>query len=50
MIVEFGVVILAICAVGYAVHWYRERVKWARIHEEQLRRLEWLKRKFKRGK
>ncbi|MQY67952.1 MAG: hypothetical protein GH150_01010 [Hadesarchaea archaeon] len=43
MIVEFGVGILAICAVGYAVRRYRRRAKWAKIREEQLEKLKLLK-------
>ncbi len=46
MIVEIGVVVLAIGAVTYAVHWHRRRAKWAKIREGQLRRLRRLQRKF----
>ncbi len=50
MIVELGVGILAICAVGYAVRRYRRRAKWAKIREEQLGKLKRIKRKFEEEK
>ena len=48
MIAELGVGILAICMLGYAIHWQRERVRlakvrWAKIHKKQLKRLKLLK-------
>lgn len=52
MIIELGVGLLAVGtlgAVGYAVHWKRERARWAKIREGQLRRLKRLKKKFERG-
>ena len=50
MIVELGVGILAIGALGYSIHWYRKRMKWARIRKEQVQKLKLLKRISKRGK
>lgn len=49
MIVELGVGFLAVGAAGYAIHRYRKHVKWARIREEEVERLEWLKREMERG-
>ena len=55
MIVELGVGVLAICAVGCTVHLYRRRVKgkreqaeWDRIREGQLKKLKLLKKKIER--
>ena len=48
MIVELGVGIFTVGALGYATYWYRKRVKLARmprrarIREEQVKRLKWL--------
>lgn len=33
-----------ICVVSYAIHWYRERIKWTKIREGQLEKLKQLKR------
>ena len=49
MIVELGVGIFAIGAVGYAIYWQRRQARWAKMREEQLRRLKWLKKKFEGG-
>lgn len=49
MIVELGVGIFAIGAVGYAIYWQRRRAMWAKIREDQLKRLKWLKKKFEGG-
>ena len=46
MIVELGVGILAICVLGYAIHWQREQVKLAKIREKQLKILKWLKKEI----
>ena len=53
MIVELGVGILAICVLGYAIHWQRERVRlakvrWTKIHKKQVKRLKLLK-KMEKG-
>ncbi len=57
MIVELGVGILAICAVGCTVHWHRRRMRGKReqaerdrMREEQLEKLKRLKRKFEEEK
>ena len=62
MIIELVVVVLAaICAVSYVVyryrerakcvvHWYRERANWAKIREENVRKLKRLKEKFEEEK
>ena len=47
MIVELGVGVFAICAAVYAIYWRRERAKWARIREEEMKRLKLLKKKMK---
>lgn len=47
MIVELGVGLFAIGTLGYAIYWRRERMKWARTHEKQMKRLKWLKRELK---
>ena len=46
MIVELGVGLLAIGAVGYAIHWQRERAKMDRLREEGLSRIKLLKEKI----
>ena len=43
MMVEIVVGLLAVGALGYAVHWRRERAKWAEIREGQLEKLKLLK-------
>ena len=43
MMVEIVVGLLAVGAVGYAIHWQRERAKWARIREGQMKKLKLLK-------
>jgi len=50
MIVELGVGLLAVGALGYTIHWQRKRMKWVRAREKQMKRLKWLKRKFERDK
>lgn len=50
MIVELGVGFLAVCAVGYAIHWHKERVKWARLRGEWLERLKKLDEKIREGR
>ena len=50
MIVELGVGLLAIGALGYTIHWQRERMKLVRIREKQMKRLKRLKKKFEREK
>lgn len=42
MVVELGVELFAIGVVGYTIYWFRERRKWARLAEEQLRKIKWL--------
>ncbi len=48
MIVELGVGLFAVGAVGYAVYWQRRRARWARMprwaktREERVKRLKWL--------
>lgn len=48
MIVELGAGILAIGALGYAIHWQRRQARWARIprwvriREERVKKLKWL--------
>jgi len=46
MIVELGAALLAICAVGYAIHRCGERARWVRLREVQLERLKRLKEKM----
>ena len=48
MIVELGMSVFAIGAAGYVLWTLRRRARWARIREEQLERLKWLKSKFER--
>ena len=50
MIVELGVGLLAIGALGYTIHWQRKRMKWMRAREKQIKRLKWLKRNLEREK
>ncbi|GAI03669.1 unnamed protein product [marine sediment metagenome] len=57
MIVELGVGILAICAVGYTVHLYRRRTRGKReqaeqdkMREKQLKMLKKIKKKFEEEK
>ena len=49
MIVELGVGILAIGALGYSIYGYRKRMKCARIRKEQVQKLKLLKKISKRG-
>lgn len=49
MIVELGVGILAIGALGYSIHGYRKRMKCARMRKEQVQKLKLLKKTSKRG-
>ncbi|MBA7502310.1 hypothetical protein ES706_00894 [subsurface metagenome] len=55
MIVELGVGLLAIGALGYTIHWQRkrmkmERIKLVRTREKQIKRLKRLKRELERKK
>ena len=50
MIVELGVGLIAVGALGYTIHWQRKRMKWVRAHEKQIERLKWLKRNLERKK
>lgn len=48
VIAGFGVAVLAVGALGYAIRRHRENVKWAAIREKQVERLKWLKRKMEK--
>ena len=48
--IELGVGVLTIGALGYAIHWRRERMKWGRIRKKQMKRLRWVKKKLEREK
>lgn len=50
VVVELGVGIVAIGALGYTIHWQRKRMKWVRAHEKQIERLKRLKRTLEREK
>ncbi len=55
MIIELGVGLIALGALGYTIHWQmkrmklvRERMKLVRAHEKQMERLKSLKKEFER--
>ncbi len=50
VVVELGVGIVAIGALGYTIHWQRERMKLVRTREKQIERLKRLKRTLEREK
>jgi len=50
MIVELGVGLLAVGALGYTIHWQRKRMELVKIHKKQMERLKWLKRNLEREK
>lgn len=50
MIVELGIGVLTVGALGYMIYWQRKRVKLAKMREEQARKLKRLKREFERGR
>jgi len=50
MIVELGVGLLAVGALGYTIHWQRKRMELVKIHNKQMERLKWLKRNLGREK
>ena len=50
MIVELGVGLLAVGALGYTIHWQRKRMELVKIHKKQIERLKWLKRNLERDK
>jgi len=50
MIVELGVGLIAVGALGYTIHWQRKRMELVKIHKKQIERLKWLKRNLEREK
>jgi len=50
VVVELGVGLIAIGALGYTIHWQRKRMKLVKIREKQIKRLKWLKRTLEREK
>ncbi len=50
VVVELGVGIVAIGALGYTIHWQRKRMKLVRTREKQIERLKRLKRTLEREK
>jgi len=50
VVVELGVGIVAIGALGYTIHWQRKRMKLVKIREKQIKRLKRLKRTLEREK
>lgn len=50
VVVELGVGIVAIGALGYTIYWQRERMKLVRTREKQIKRLKRLKRTLEREK
>jgi len=47
MIEEIVIGLITLCVVSYAIYWRRERMKWAKIREEQVKMLKRLKEKSK---
>jgi hypothetical protein len=47
MIVEILIGLITICVASYAIYWRRERMKWAKIRDEQVKILKRLKEKSK---
>jgi len=50
VVVELGVGIVAIGALGYTIYWQRKRMKLVRTREKQIKRLKRLKRTLEREK